>query len=93
MPVRRTTRRRTTRRAAPRRPAQGHKVIRVAQLGSGVQEVALGIDGTVRDALRAAGIDVTNGEEVRVDNIVETLDVIPTNDSLITIVPQVKGGA
>jgi uncharacterized Zn ribbon protein len=70
----------------------GQKIVKVARLGTAVQEVAVADDASVQDALDAAGIDIDN-EDVRIDGQSADLDskLVGTNP-LVTIVPKVKGG-
>jgi len=69
----------------------GQKIVRVARLGTAVQEVAVADDATVEDALAAAGIDIEN-EDVRVDNHSVDLGDTVGDGKIVTIVPKVKGG-
>ena len=69
----------------------GQKIVKVARLGTAVQQVAVDENASVQDALNAAGIEVEN-EDVRLDgHTVSTSSSIGTG-GLITIVPKVKGG-
>jgi len=69
----------------------GQRIVKVARLGTAVQEVAVAETATVQDALDAAGIDIDN-EEVRIDGHSSELESQIGNGTLITIVPKVKGG-
>lgn len=69
----------------------GQRIVKVARLGTAVQEVAVAETATVQDALDAAGIEVEN-EDVRVDGQSSELESQIGNGTLITIVPKVKGG-
>jgi putative ubiquitin-RnfH superfamily antitoxin RatB of RatAB toxin-antitoxin module len=69
----------------------GQRIVKVARLGTSVQEVAVAEDATIQDALDAAGIDIDN-EDVRVDGHTSELDDQIGTGNLITIVPKVKGG-
>lgn len=69
----------------------GQKVVKVARLGSTVQEVAVDNDATVEDALEAADVIVEN-EDVRLDGRSASLSDVIGSASMITIVPKVKGG-
>jgi len=70
----------------------GQKIVKVARLGTAVQEVAVSDDATVQQALDAAGIDIDN-EDVRIDGQSANLDsVLVGTNPLVTIVPKVKGG-
>ena len=69
----------------------GQKIVKVARLGTQVQEVAVPENASVQEALDAADIDIDN-EDVRLDGrSVNTTTSIGTGN-LITIVPKVKGG-
>jgi molybdopterin converting factor small subunit len=69
----------------------GQRIVKVARLGTAVQEVAVSEDASVQDALNAAGIDIDN-EDVRVDGHSSDLNSSIGSGNLITIVPKVKGG-
>ena len=70
----------------------GQKIVKVARLGTAVQEVAVSDDASVQDALDAAGIDIDN-EDVRIDGQSADLDSrLEGTNPLVTIVPKVKGG-
>jgi len=70
----------------------GQKIVKVARLGTAVQEVAVADDATVQQALDAAGIDIDN-EDVRIDGQSADLDSrLEGSNPLVTIVPKVKGG-
>jgi len=69
----------------------GQKVIKVARLGSTVQEVAVDNNASVEDALQAADIVVEN-EDIRLDGRSASLTESIGDASMITIVPKVKGG-
>ena len=69
----------------------GQKVVKVARLGSTVQEVAVDNDATVEDALQAADVVVEN-EDIRLDGRSASLSDQIGSASMITIVPKVKGG-
>ena len=69
----------------------GQRIVKVARLGTAVQEVAVAEDALVQDALDAAGIDIDN-EDVRVDGHSSDLGSAIGTGNLITIVPKVKGG-
>ena len=69
----------------------GQRIVKVARLGTAVQEVAVAEDASVKDALDAAGIDIEN-EDVRVDGRSSDLNSGIGSGNLITIVPKVKGG-
>ena len=69
----------------------GQKIVKVARLGSTVQEVAVENDANVEDALEAADVIVEN-EEIRLDGRSASLSDRIGSASMITIVPKVKGG-
>jgi putative ubiquitin-RnfH superfamily antitoxin RatB of RatAB toxin-antitoxin module len=69
----------------------GQRIVKVARLGTAVQEVAVAEDATVQDVLDAAGIEIEN-EDVRIDGQSSDLDSQVGSGNLITIVPKVKGG-
>ena len=69
----------------------GQKIIKVARLGSTVQEVAVDNDAVVEDALQAADVIVEN-EDIRLDGRSASLSDRIGDASMITIVPKVKGG-
>jgi len=69
----------------------GQKLVKVARLGSTVQEVAVDNDATVEAALQAADVIVEN-EDIRLDGRSASLSDRIGDASMITIVPKVKGG-
>lgn len=69
----------------------GQKIVKVARLGTAVQEVAVAETATVQDVLDAAGIDIEN-EDVRIDGRSADVNSQIGSGNLITIVPKVKGG-
>ena len=69
----------------------GQRIVKVARLGTAVQEVAVAEDAKIEDALAAAGIDVDN-EDVRLDGHSADINGQIGSGNLITIVPKVKGG-
>ena len=69
----------------------GQRIVKVARLGTAVQEVAVAETASVQDALDAAGIEVEN-EDVRIDGQSADLESQIGAGNLITIVPKVKGG-
>ena len=69
----------------------GQRIVKVARLGTAVQEVAVAETASVQDALDAAGIEVEN-EDVRIDGQSADLESQIGSGNLITIVPKVKGG-
>ena len=69
----------------------GQRIVKVARLGTAVQEVAVSEDAVVEDALVAADIEIDN-EDVRIDGRSADLGEQIGSGTLITIVPKVKGG-
>ena len=69
----------------------GQSIVKVARLGTAVQEVAVSEDATIQDALDAVGIEVEN-EDIRIGGHPAGANDRISNGSLITIVPKVKGG-
>lgn len=69
----------------------GQKIVKVARLGTAVQEVAVSDNATVQEALDAAGIEIEN-EDVRIDSSSVNVSSQIGNGTVITIVPKVKGG-
>jgi len=67
-------------------------IVKVARLGTAVQEVALS-DGTrVSDALVAAGLDQDTNEDIRVNSSSASLDSSVSDGDIVTLIPKVKGG-
>ena len=69
----------------------GQKTVKVARLGSTVQEVAVEDNAIVQNALDAADVIVEN-EEIRLDGRSASASDPIRSASMITIVPKVKGG-
>jgi len=69
----------------------GQRIVKVARLGTAVQEVAVAEDASIQNALDAAGIDIDN-EDVRLDGHSANISGQIGSGNLITIVPKVKGG-
>ncbi len=69
----------------------GQKLVKVARLGSTVQEVAVETHDNVEAALIAADVIVEN-EEIRLDGRSANLSDRIGSATMITIVPKVKGG-
>ena len=69
----------------------GQRIVKVARLGTAVQEVAVAETATIQDVLDASGIDIEN-EDVRVDGHSSDLGSPIGSGTLVTIVPKVKGG-
>ena len=66
-------------------------LIKVARLGTAVQEVALTDGQSVEDALVAADLSVDN-EDIRVNSTNASESTILRNGDIVTLVPKVKGG-
>jgi len=69
----------------------GQIIVKVARLGTAVQEVAVSDNATVQDVLDAADMQIDN-EDVRIDNTSADLGSRISSNCLVTIVPKVKGG-
>ena len=69
----------------------GQKIVKVARLGTAVEEVAVADSATIEDILRAAGIEIEN-EDVRIDGRSANLNDVIGSGTVVTIVPKVKGG-
>lgn len=69
----------------------GQRIVKVARLGTAVQEVAVSEDASIEDALEAAGLEIDN-EDVRLDGHSADTSSQIGSGNLITIVPKVKGG-
>jgi len=69
----------------------GQRIVKVARLGTTVQEVAVADVATVQDVLDAAGIEIDN-EDVRINGTTADLGSSLGSGDLVTIVPKVKGG-
>ena len=69
----------------------GQRMVKVARLGTAVQEVAVADDATVQNILDAADIQIDN-EDVRIDGRTASLGERVGMGNLVTIVPKVKGG-
>ncbi len=69
----------------------GQRIVKIARLGTAVQEVAVSEDATVQDVLTAAGMVIEN-EDVRIDGDSADLTDEIGDGELVTIVPKVKGG-
>ena len=69
----------------------GQKIVKVARLGSAVQEVAVAEEASIQEVLDAAGIDIEN-EDIRIDGRSASLSEQIGSGNLVTIVPKVKGG-
>lgn len=66
-------------------------LVKVARLGTAVQEIALSEGLTVRDALQGADLVVEN-EEIRVNNTSASEATVLHDRDIVTLVPKVKGG-
>ena len=70
------------------------KRIEVARLGQETTRLALPDDANIEDVLRAAGIELSEGEEVRIDG--DDMDVdsdyVPEDGDLVVVAPKSKQG-
>ena len=66
-------------------------LVKVARLGTAVQELALTPNAKVSDALAAADLSVEN-EDIRVNNNASDSSTVLQNGDIVTLVPKVKGG-
>ena len=66
-------------------------LVKVARLGTAVQELALTPNAKVSDALEAAGLTVEN-EDIRVNNSASATTTVLNDGDIVTLVPKVKGG-
>jgi sulfur carrier protein ThiS len=67
------------------------QMVKVAKLGSRVNEVALDDNATINDALRASGTEA-GGFELRLNGTpVDGTSRVHSGD-IVTLVPQIKGG-
>ena len=68
-------------------------LVKIAKIGSRVNEVALGDEATVQDALTAGGQPIPSGHELRVNGERATTSSTELEDGdVITLVPSIKGG-
>lgn len=66
--------------------------VKVARLGTAVQEVALGEGATVQQALTAAGLELSGTEEMRINESGAAMNDEVEDGDIVTLVPKVKGG-
>ena len=66
-------------------------LVKVARLGTAVQELALNAGSKVIDALNAADLAVEN-EDIRVNNNTSNEQTVLNDGDIVTLVPKVKGG-
>jgi putative ubiquitin-RnfH superfamily antitoxin RatB of RatAB toxin-antitoxin module len=66
-------------------------LVKVARLGTAVQELALTDGSKVSDALAAADLGVEN-EDIRINNTTASQDSVLRDGDIVTLVPKVKGG-
>lgn len=71
--------------------AAADKFIKVAQLGSQVQEFFVRNGTTVQGALEMAGLS-WEGHSVRVNGAPAGLDRVMEDTEVLTLVPEIKGG-
>ena len=67
-------------------------LVKVARLGNETKEIALEEGAKVRDALVAAGEEVYEGEELRIDGRVASEDDTVYDGDVIVIAPKSKQG-
>jgi molybdopterin converting factor small subunit len=67
-------------------------LVKIAKIGSRVNEVALGDEATVQDALTAGGQPIPSGHELRVNGERATSSTELEDGDVITLVPSIKGG-
>lgn len=66
-------------------------LVKIARLGTAVQELALTDGAKVSDALESADLAVEN-EDIRVNNSAASENTVLTDGAIVTLVPKVKGG-
>ena len=66
-------------------------IIKVARLGTAVQDIFLNTGQNVSDALAAAGLEKDN-EEIRINSTSADLESTLEDGDIVTLVPKVKGG-
>jgi len=66
--------------------------VKVARLGTAVQEVALNEGASVQAALSAAGLEIGGSEEIRINESTAGLNDEVEDSDIVTLVPKVKGG-
>lgn len=66
--------------------------VKVARLGTAVQEVALGEGASVQAALNAASLELGGSEEIRINESTASLTDEISDGDIVTLVPKVKGG-
>lgn len=69
-------------------------MVKVGRSGGRVEEYSLtGEDPTVEDALRAAGVNTTKGDRIRLNGETADEDEIVEDGDIITIAGKVSGGS
>ena len=66
--------------------------VKVARLGTAVQEVALEDGASVQAALNAASLELAGSEEIRINESTSSLTDELDDGDIVTLVPKVKGG-
>jgi sulfur carrier protein ThiS len=66
-------------------------IVKVARLGSAVEELALADGATVQDALTAADLEA-DGDDIRVNQQTVSASHVLSDGDIVTLVPKVKGG-
>lgn len=66
--------------------------VKVARLGTAVQEVALSEGASVQAALTAAGLELGGSEEIRINESTAGQSDEVEDGDIVTLVPKVKGG-
>lgn len=67
-------------------------LVKIAKIGSRVNEVALSDNATVAEALAAGEQSIPSGHELRVNGEPAGQDFELEDGDVITLVPQIKGG-
>jgi len=66
--------------------------VRVAELGGKFQEVDIGADATVEDALKSANVDYSRSKELRINSEKAALEDILEEGDVVQLIPNVEGG-
>lgn len=66
-------------------------IVKVGRPGGKIEEYSLDEDSTVEDALKAADIDTSKGDRIRVNNDSVVLDDVLEHGDLITVAGKVAG--
>jgi len=79
--------------AKSKNPKGGKMItVKVARLGTAVQEVALEDGASVQAALNAASLELAGSEEIRINESTSSLTDELDDGDIVTLVPKVKGG-